>query len=244
MTARTDIGNSAGGGYYSTVDSSVDLGGDSRNPNTSQGVVLHEFMQALSFGHEWVRSARNADCRGFSGTATTGRWTSAYDPYSVSNYTCCWTYGYGWVDGTQQFRAPTLSALDITGLQSAYPGRPASYTVSINEVSVPAARADWKVVGVGDFNGDGLADLAWRAQTNEGSFRILLLDGAGEVLAENTVVINGIADWSVVGIGDFNGDSLADLAWRRQSEEGKAPLNSGDVNGRTALEWRIAAAAR
>lgn len=93
MTARTDIGNSAGGGYFSTVDSSVDLGGDSRNPNTSQGVVLHEFMHALSFGHEWEREDRDADCRGFDGNATTGRWTAAYDPYSILNYTYCWTHG-------------------------------------------------------------------------------------------------------------------------------------------------------
>ncbi len=74
------------------------------------------------------------------------------------------------------------------------------------------ADLNWKVVGVGDFNGDGKADILWRHATT-GQNRMYLMNGA--TLITDTVV-NTVADlnWKVVGVGDFNGDGKADILWR------------------------------
>src|SRR5207248_320280 len=64
-------------------------------------------------------------------------------------------------------------------------------------------------VAIGDFNGDGKADLAV-ANINSNNVSILLGNGNGTfAVAVNYVV--GIRPLSVV-IGDFNGDGKGDLA--------------------------------
>jgi FG-GAP-like repeat len=63
---------------------------------------------------------------------------------------------------------------------------------------------------IGDFNSDGISDLAWRDAT--GNLAWWLMDGV-------TVLSSGVAagvpsTWSIVGQRDFNGDGAADLLWR------------------------------
>jgi len=64
-------------------------------------------------------------------------------------------------------------------------------------------------VAVGDFNGDGLSDVAV-ANSGDGTVSILLGNGAGSFILKGTVPVgqrpNGI------GTGDFNQDGKADLA--------------------------------
>src|SRR3984957_5928799 len=70
-------------------------------------------------------------------------------------------------------------------------------------------------VAVGDFNGDGHADLA---VANEGSntVTILLGDGSGHFTTTGTPVAVGENPFDLAG-GDFNGDVIADLAVANES---------------------------
>jgi hypothetical protein len=75
--------------------------------------------------------------------------------------------------------------------------------------------AGWKVVGVGDFNGDGKSDLVFQNQaTNQ--VAIWFMNGylyQGGVLLPFTPP----AGWTVAGVGDFNADGFPDLAFQNQT---------------------------
>ena len=72
---------------------------------------------------------------------------------------------------------------------------------------------NWKVAGVGDFDGDGKSDILWRNSSN-GQNAIWFMNGT-TVLPSSTA-ITPIADttWNVVGIGYFDGDNKSDVLWR------------------------------
>jgi len=96
----------------------------------------------------------------------------------------------------------------------------------------------WRIVGLGDFNGDGKADLLWRA--SDGTAAIWLMNGTsvlgtsgiGSVQTYWKIVgigdfsgfMNGLSTastgspptstWTIAGTGDYNGDGKADLLWR------------------------------
>ena len=68
----------------------------------------------------------------------------------------------------------------------------------------------WSVVGTGDFNGDGMADIVWR--DNLGNTSIWLMNGASVLSAAS--IGNVPTTWSIALTGDFDGDGKADLLWR------------------------------
>jgi hypothetical protein len=73
----------------------------------------------------------------------------------------------------------------------------------------PAAGADPQGVAAGDFNGDGIPDLAV-ANRNDGTVAILLGNGDGTFHA-GTIVQN-VPSAQAIAVGDFNGDGKLDLA--------------------------------
>jgi FG-GAP-like repeat len=72
----------------------------------------------------------------------------------------------------------------------------------------------WQIKGTGDFNGDFKADILW--QSTDGTPAIWLIDRdvPGEVLAVAAVGSNPGPSWQIKGVGDFNGDSKADILWQ------------------------------
>jgi hypothetical protein len=114
----------------------------------------------------------------------------------------------------------------------------------------------WKIAGIGDLSGDGKSDLLWRDAT--GSTAVWVMDGSSIVgsgyLNVNGTIIAPDPSWSVVGMGDFNGDKFSDLIWRNAATGelaewqlhssdiiGSADVNNGSVGLRPDSSWTIAA---
>jgi hypothetical protein len=69
--------------------------------------------------------------------------------------------------------------------------------------------AAWKIAAIGDFDGDGRADIVWR-HTN-GTVAIWEMSG---FTLRSSISLGAVpTDWQIAGIGDFDGDGRADLLW-------------------------------
>ena len=71
----------------------------------------------------------------------------------------------------------------------------------------------WQVVGVGDFDGNGIPDLVWQDPVS-GAVQVWYLGGAGGVTLVSAVNITNKNAWHVVSVGDFNQDGHPDLLWQ------------------------------
>lgn len=76
---------------------------------------------------------------------------------------------------------------------------------------------NWRVVGTGDFNGDGKPDLLWRHSTN-GELVVWYQDGA-TLIGSDYLSTRFVPDpaWKIAGVGDFNSDGKPDLVWHHET---------------------------
>ena len=73
----------------------------------------------------------------------------------------------------------------------------------------------WKLVGNGDFYGDGKRELLWR---NDVTGTISMMNIVAGAVTSNTVVATEPdLNWHIVGTGDYNGDGRADILWQNIS---------------------------
>jgi hypothetical protein len=85
-----------------------------------------------------------------------------------------------------------------------------------NSSFVSTLPAQWAIVGQRDFNGDGKADLLWR--DTSGNVAIWEMNGTA-ILNQNSSFVSNVPtpQWSVLGTGDFNGDTKGDILWQDSS---------------------------
>ena len=120
-----------------------------------------------------------------------------------------------------------------------------SFVVSQANLSLPFTQAAGSPITVavgtisavtGDFNGDGIPDLATATPANGNSVTVLLGDGAGGfVPAPNSPFMVGMGPQSVV-TGDFNGDGRPDLATANEYSGNVTVLLGDGAGGFTDAE--------
>ena len=92
----------------------------------------------------------------------------------------------------------------------------------------------WQVAGTDDFNGDGRADIMWRAP--DGTVTDWLGQADGTFFNNYaSFTINASPNWHIAATGDFNGDGQSDIMWR--ADDGTVTDWLGQADGTFFNNW-------
>jgi hypothetical protein len=81
------------------------------------------------------------------------------------------------------------------------------------KVLVGVTNTAWKVVAVGDFNGDGASDLFWR---NTSTGQDAIWKSANNATQQAVTSVTNTA-WTVAAAGDYDNGDIDDVLWRNTS---------------------------
>src|SRR5437879_2013417 len=74
----------------------------------------------------------------------------------------------------------------------------------------------WQVAGIGDFDGDGKADIVWRNSAS-GQNYLYLMDGTAIKPTEGYLRTVADLNWQIAAVGDSDGDGKRDILWSTSS---------------------------
>ena len=88
-------------------------------------------------------------------------------------------------------------------------------TIASHGSAATLADPNWKIVGSGDYDGDGKSDVLWRNAVT-GDDYLWFMNGTSLASA---AAVASVADlnWKIAGSGDYNGDGKADILWRNST---------------------------
>ena len=105
----------------------------------------------------------------------------------------------------------------------------------------------WTMSGTGDFDGDGRSDILWR--NSDGTVTNWLGTSNGSWVGNfANANVSLTTNWSIVGVGDFNGDGHDDVLWRNSSgtitdwlgaDQGSFVGNWTNANLNLSTSWQV-----
>jgi glucose/arabinose dehydrogenase len=127
-------------------------------------------------------------------------------------------------------------------------GTPQVWTIAsttvISQTTLANPGASWTIVGTGDFNKDGDADLLFR-DTASGNLQIWEMNGTS--VASMIALPFAGPNWKPLGVGDFNDDGTADILWQKTTtgEVDTWFMNNGQMVGGSGAgfassQWQMA----
>jgi hypothetical protein len=115
--------------------------------------------------------------------------------------------------------------------------------------AVPLAEnSAWRIVGTGDFNGDGHPDVLWQDPLS-GAAQVWYLSGTSGNGLTGAAQLAGSNTWRIRSVGDFNNDGHPDVVWQDpvtgasqvwflNGAQGTALMGAATLSGPNG--WRIA----
>jgi hypothetical protein len=101
----------------------------------------------------------------------------------------------------------------------------------------------WTIADIGDFDGNGSADILWR--DNLGNVGIWLMNGAQ--IMKSAMLGNIPLNWTVAATGDYNGDLKTDILWTDTSGNvgvwfmNGTTVSSSFIYGNVGTTWTVQA---
>jgi hypothetical protein len=137
-----------------------------------------------------------------------------------------------------------------SGLITEWLGDGRGFNANAYSATAPALSGlgGWAIVGTGDFDRNGRADLVWR---NSITGQVSIWTSTGVGFTADALTEAGVGpEWALAGIGDFQGDGYSDLIWRRtegtfgtftqwRGGPGGFTKNYYDAFGRPGGDWSV-----
>jgi hypothetical protein len=193
--AETTLGGSSPCEAATEVSSATIAGSHDFNADGHSDILWRDTSGNMAIWEMQGKNIINANSAGLGGVATTWSIVGQRDFNGDFNADLLW-----------HDTAGNLAIWEMDGTTILNP----------NSAGLGAVSTDWSIVGTGDFNGDGMADILWR-NTTTGDLAIWEMNGTTILNPSAAGVGNVATNWSVVGVGDFNGDGKADILWKNNN---------------------------